>query len=504
MTRAAGSYLLWLALLFSLAPLVSAEINVGIYSRMSEVRPEYRKVASAFLADPAMRVVKLRAADIAGGALERVQVLVLTSEPTAQIDLGDVGREKIRQFEAHGGLQIGLGRNGVRRTQERLSAIPGLKQALDRAERKGKDGIPALRIPREIPAAGKKIRVAVYDDGGIGNAEAGLIMQGVLRLDPEMWSTLVGGADIADGVLDQMDAVIFPGGTGSLTAKSLGEAGRQKVREFVARGGAYLGFCAGAYLGTAHYPWSLHLLNVGSANTESWARGGALAEVKVEALGRKLFPELGDATSVFQVYWQGPMMVEGTQKELPGFEVPFRFVSDIYHRAPASKGMTPGKPWMVLSPEASKVRVVLSSGHPESTPGSRYMIPRLVRWMTRREIVSYGEYMNPRKFQAEAMFDKTWKQRRDAAVAVLGTSADVDELERALREAAAGLHGANLYVPGFLRSSHARLRQVAAELIVDAQMFWADRDLEAALVCETDEAARASMEKALRYVQVNR
>lgn len=159
---------------------------------------------------------------------------------------------------------------------------------------------------------------------------------------------------------------------------------------------------------------------------------------------------------------------------------------------------------MLLSPEESKVRVVLSSGHPEATPGSRYMVPRLVRWLTRREIVSYGEYMNPRKFRAEVMFDKAWSQRREADVAVLRNGADVNEMERALRNIAAGAHGAHLYVPGCLRSRHARLRQVAAELIVDTQMFGADRDLEAALTCETDATARAAMEKALRYVRVSR
>jgi hypothetical protein len=451
-----------------------------------------------------MRVTKLRAADIAGGALERVQVLVQASEPTAQIDLGDAGMAKIREFEARGGVRIVLGKGGVRPGEERLAAVPGLKQALERVDRKDFTGNAAVRAPLEVPAAGKKIRVAVYDDGGIGDVEAGQNMKAILRLDPDIWSAIVGSADIGNGVLDRVDAIIFPGGSGSGTANSLGEANRQKVREFVARGGAYLGFCAGAYLGTANYPWSLHLLNVGSANREYWARGGALAEVKVEPLGRKLFPELGDARSVFQVFWQGPMMVEGTEKELPGFEVPLTFVSDIHHRAPASKGTTPGKPWMLLSPEESKVRVLLSSGHPEATPGSRYMVPRLVRWLTRREIPSYGEYMNPRKFHAEVMFDKAWSRRRDADVAVLRNGADVNEMERALRNIAAGAHGAHLYVPGCLRSRHARLRQVAAELIVDTQMFGADRDLESALACETDATARTAMEKALRYVRVTR
>jgi hypothetical protein len=492
-----------LSLLALAAPLFG-EVRVGIYSRRSEFRPEYRKLALAFLSDPSMKVAKLRAADIAGGALEPLQVLVLADEPAADIDLGDAGRDRIRAFVSRGGLHIGLGKSGPRPGDERLAAIPGLTAALERAARKTSDPVPPLPVTRTIPPAGKQIRVAVYDDGGIGDAEAGLVMQGNLRLDPDVWSTLVGSADVAGGVLDNIDAIVFPGGTGGGTGQSLGEAGRQKVREFVTRGGAYLGFCAGAYLGTAHYPWSLHLLNVGSANTKYWARGGALAEVKVEALGRKLFPELGDARSVFQVFWQGPMMVEGTESGLPSFEVPFRFVSDIYHRAPAAKGVTPGMPWMALSPEESKVRVLLSSGHPESTPGSRYMVPRLVRWLARREIASYGEYMLPRKYRAAMMFDKAWSARREADLAVLRNDSDPEERERALRHVAAEVYAAHHFVPGFLRSRHARLRQTAADLIFDGQMFWADRDLEVALAVEKDDAARAAIEKALRYTRIVR
>jgi hypothetical protein len=375
-----------------------------------------------------------------------------------------------------------------------------LNQALERIERKVADPPALARTPRDAPAG--KIRVAIYDDGGIGDAEAGLIMQGNLRLDPDIWTTIIGSADITSGVLDRMDAIIFPGGSGGGTGASLGESGRLKIREFVARGGAYLGFCAGAYLGTAHYPWSLHLLNVGSANTKYWARGGALAEVKVESLGRKLFPEVGDAKSIYQVFWQGPMMVEGEEKDLPSFEVPLTFISDVHHRAPAAKGTTPGKPWMALSPETSPVRVVLSSGHPESTAGSRYMVARLVRWMTRRDIISYGEYMNPRKFRSEIIFDRAWSKSRETDVAVLRDGADVGEAEKSLRKIAADVYGAHQYVPGMLRSRHARVRQTAAELIVDAQMFWTDRDLEVALAAEKDPDARASMEKALRYVRV--
>lgn len=51
------------------------------------------------------------------------------------------------------------------------------------------------------------------------------------------------------GVLDRADVIVFPGGGASNTASMLGARGLEKVRKFVQKGGGYLGYCAGAYLG---------------------------------------------------------------------------------------------------------------------------------------------------------------------------------------------------------------------------------------------------------------
>jgi len=706
-----------------------ADVVVGVYSRSSQARDSYREIATALLLDPEIHVIKVSAADLAGGALEKIQVLVLTdidgqNDRTTPIDLGDVGKAKVRDFVERGGAFIGLGmgaalgleprprglsladavaleggdnRRGLVRVRLdpefspafpelkvhprvlayiegrssflkpgstsrsvfafesaaipeipsssaltksslgkgtvflsgwKMYKMPGLKWILPRLARLGSDGkiadysryvdldiqtqedlfteatlsametltatlnvdmaaasetvvaavvdalttlvggdcpdflpiVPGrlrnqhkeirkkaaeiiktwqyfaaagdlwaairgeddpsvlkmlieaydavrlrdIKTPRAFPAAGTEIRVAIYDDYGIEDLEMGAALQSILSIDPLISGVIVDAADIAAGVLDDVEAVIFPGGSGGGTASMLGAAGIRKLQEFSRKGGAYLGFCAGAYLGTSHYKWSLHLLNTGSFNSQYWARGGAIASVKIEDLGRRLFPELAGAASLYQVFWQGPLIVEGSDKSLPGFEVPFSFISDVYHRAPASKGMTPGKPWMVISPEKSPVRIVLSSGHPELTPGARYFVPRLVRWLVRREIVSYGEYMNPGKYRAEYMFDKTWAAGRDAAISVLRNSENPGEIGTAMKQIAGEIFEAHWYIPGFLRSRHARLRRLAADLIVDGQMFWAARDIEMALAQETDASVKPALAEALAYVRFHR
>lgn len=72
---------------------------------------------------------------------------------------------------------------------------------------------------------------------------------------------LVKGNDIAHGALfrKQGDAaepacplLVVPGGSARLKAGSLGEDGKRAIRDYVARGGRYLGFCGGAGLALSH------------------------------------------------------------------------------------------------------------------------------------------------------------------------------------------------------------------------------------------------------------
>jgi len=91
-----------------------------------------------------------------------------------------------------------------------------------------------------------RTRIALYDAGGSSG-------KGVPRTrklvtdDPELTVTLVGPEDIRNGALNQFNAVMFTGGSGSAQAKALGDDGRKKVKQFVDEGGGYLGICAGTF-----------------------------------------------------------------------------------------------------------------------------------------------------------------------------------------------------------------------------------------------------------------
>ena len=63
---------------------------------------------------------------------------------------------------------------------------------------------------------------------------------------------LLTSQDIRGGGLEGYDILFVPGGWASDKIVALGEAGRERIRDFVSAGGSYLGLCGGAGLALSH------------------------------------------------------------------------------------------------------------------------------------------------------------------------------------------------------------------------------------------------------------
>lgn len=68
--------------------------------------------------------------------------------------------------------------------------------------------------------------------------------------------TLINAAQIRTGRLDTLEpsTLLVPGGWARLKSLTLGETGREAIRDFVEHGGRYIGFCGGAGLALASEP----------------------------------------------------------------------------------------------------------------------------------------------------------------------------------------------------------------------------------------------------------
>jgi len=112
----------------------------------------------------------------------------------------------------------------------------------------------ALAAPAEISAAPPTIRVAIYDRSDGTTARR---LQRLLTESAGFHSLVVRPTDIGHDCLRDFDVLVMPGGSARRQADHLGAQGRTAIRQFVEHGGGYVGICAGSYLATPYYSWSL-------------------------------------------------------------------------------------------------------------------------------------------------------------------------------------------------------------------------------------------------------
>ena len=115
-------------------------------------------------------------------------------------------------------------------------------------------------------------------------------------------------------------------------ADMLGMQGREAIRKFVYNGGGYIGICAGSYLATPHYSWSLGLLNAQVVDRQHWARGTGQVWLKLSSAGQGALDVDADQVRVY--YGQGPLLAPGHYAGLPAYE-------SLAQYSPPSPGMAP-------------------------------------------------------------------------------------------------------------------------------------------------------------------
>lgn len=222
----------------------------------------------------------------------------------------------------------------------------------------------------------KPVRVALYSDKGISSSSEQLLKG--LNSYTDLKVTLLNAQDIAEGKLSDFNLLIQPGGSGGAQGKTLGEKGREKVREFVKNGGGYLGICAGAYLATCDYEWSLNILDAKVLDRKHWARGFGNVEIKLSSEARKI---LGVETEKETIYYhQGPLLAPAANPDIEDYKNLATFETEIAKNgAPAGimKGTT-----AIACGTFGKGKVFCFSPHPERTEGLMDHIHRAILWST--------------------------------------------------------------------------------------------------------------------------
>jgi glutamine amidotransferase-like uncharacterized protein len=228
-----------------------------------------------------------------------------------------------------------------------------------------------------------KIRVALYVDRGVGKKTGPPALKKEIHETADIEVTVVHARDVEEGKLASFDVLLMPGGSASREARGLEKKGRRAIREFVRAGGGYVGICAGAYLASSSYPWSLHLVPATVADPRHWKRaphGPVKVEMEITRAGRKI---LGEKKARVRVKYQnGPILLPDRGAEEKGLRILARFRTDLTGRG-GKKGLMRGAP-ASLAMRYGKGRVVTMSPHPEQTPGLAGLVLHAIRWAAGR------------------------------------------------------------------------------------------------------------------------
>jgi len=226
-----------------------------------------------------------------------------------------------------------------------------------------------------IAAEKELIRVGIYDHS-TGTAKGPKSLRRFLVEESGFRCVKLTPADIRAGKLADVDVLIMPGGSGSGQSRNLEAEGREAIREFVRGGGGYVGICAGAYLATSHYDWSLHLINAQVVDREHWARGTGTCRLKLTEVGRSELGEPADEVDVY--YGQGPLLAPHDRVDLPAYQTLAEYASEIAKKG-APTGVMIGTT-AIARAEFGAGRVICYSPHPEVATGPNHLMAGGVRW----------------------------------------------------------------------------------------------------------------------------
>lgn len=356
--------------------------------------------------------------------------------------------------------------------------------------------IPTDKLPIQTTPSNNPITVGVFD--GYGGAQS-CIWETVaaIRLDPEMVVRTITTSEIANNVLDSIDAIVIPGGSGSKQFLNLGVANQERIKDFIAGGKGAVGICAGAYLFSNTRDYNCMRINGEQAiDIEHDNRGHGLAKFTLNEEGEKIFPELARYDTCYVIYYEGPVFVKNPSDSMQN-SVLATMESDVHEEGNAPENMTNGKPFFIGN-NYGKGRVFSSIAHPEATPGMMWMIPRMIRWTLNKPIIAYKQtVVQPELFNRESLMSLTDLQQESVHYQTLLHGSSEQKIAALNWLEAHHSWEAKRWVQGLLYDVSPVVRTRAAEYIANTHYLPYLADLRSSYQSETDQAVKDQLKDQL-------
>lgn len=224
------------------------------------------------------------------------------------------------------------------------------------------------------------VHVGVYCDVGTGPSSKELL--NVVQRRDDVSVRKIKADDIRSGVLADLDVLIHPGGSGGRQGRHLGEDGREKIRTFIDNGGGFIGICAGAYLASADYSWSLNVLDAKVLDRKHWARGKGMVNIRLTDLGRRVLESNEQELNI--LYAQGPLLAPGNKLNIADYEPIATYTTEIAKNG-APEGVMKGTT-AIATGRFGRGHVFCFSPHPELTKGLESLVHNAIDHVKRKQI----------------------------------------------------------------------------------------------------------------------
>jgi len=346
----------------------------------------------------------------------------------------------------------------------------------------------------------KALKVGVFNGNG-ASAVCVIETQEALKIDKEIDVSEISPADILTEKINKFDVIIFPGGSGSKELNSLGKFGRKRIYDFIKKDGkGVVGICAGGYLlsNTPTYQ-SLKISSAKNIDRKHYARGRGLIEFALNEAGLKIFPEL-KGKKTFAQYYDGPIL-QPVDSLHPKYTELATYVTDIHANKGIPSGITPGKTFL-FTENIGKGKIFVIAGHPESTPGMRWLVPRMARSVAGKELVAYDKrWIRPEINDSAIMFVSElkkvekkyfWQLLNDTAKIQINAMTALNKLRS---------RPAVRWTIGLLRDNKPEVRKLAARLLKETEYSYALPDLKVALKIETVEDVKNQLLESINFLE---
>ena len=251
--------------------------------------------------------------------------------------------------------------------------------------------LPVVDAETHATPQEKPLKVGVYagrGPGGVGFMEW-------LRLveeSPDMELKLLDGQGVRQGGLDGLDLLVMPGGSSIAEFESLGTNGVAKMKDFIRKGGGYIGTCAGCCL---LMDGKKQRANVIPWNTQGSERDLLFPQFKLTDAGRKAL-NITNRTVVMR-YHGGPFMWPTTNRiEGAKFELWGTFDAEATLRGELNRKKRMYGAAAIVGGTYGKGRVFATSAHPEYFDSTLDIVKGAFRYVSGRTVSFQPRMRAPR------------------------------------------------------------------------------------------------------------